>query len=431
MTARRSHLLFAAAVLVALAAAHLLRDTRGFVVRQPDGSYLGDITHYVYWTRLVTLEGVQSAYRGTWPETYAVYPPVTLYGYQAIGNVYRWLEDPTFDVERAQQSLVLLQLVKAAALAWHLLATAAIYLAVRRGAGARLASLAGGLYVANPAALYDVAHWGQPDGAHSAFSVLAVGLVGLGAPLLGWGAMALAALSKPQAWALLPLLVLATWRARGAGGVLRGLLAAGGLSGVVLLPFLAAGTLGQFLSLPGTIATVMPAVTADAHNVWWLVLRARGIEPLFSNDAARLVGPFSYRAVAAGLVGLQFVFSYWLYWTARVRLAEAAALGALGWFLFTTQAHENHLFFALPLLAIAWPARPRLLVPFAVLTVTVLLNMALHDEVLLEGLGLDQGGSLVAVLRTANAVVNLACFAAWCAVAALRRPALAGWSSHD
>ena len=51
----------------------------------------------MYWTRLVTLGGIQSAYGGTWPETYAVYPPVTLYPYQAVGNVYRWLQDPDFD----------------------------------------------------------------------------------------------------------------------------------------------------------------------------------------------------------------------------------------------------------------------------------------------------------------------------------------------
>ena len=49
------------------------------MVRNPDGTLTGDITHYVYWTRLVTLGGIQAAYSGTWPETYAVYPPVTLY----------------------------------------------------------------------------------------------------------------------------------------------------------------------------------------------------------------------------------------------------------------------------------------------------------------------------------------------------------------
>ena len=166
--------------LLALVVGHLLRDTPGYVVRQADGSYAGDIDHYVYWTRLVTQGGVQSAYSGTWPETYAVYPPVTLYAYQAVGNAYQLLEDPTFDLERAQASEWLRRGIKSVALGWHLLTALAIFLLVRAAAGTQLAALAGASYVANPAALYDVAHWAQPDAAHSLFSVIAIGLLGLG-----------------------------------------------------------------------------------------------------------------------------------------------------------------------------------------------------------------------------------------------------------
>ena len=63
--------LFGGSLLLVLIVGHLLRDTPGYMVRNPDGTITGDITHYVYWTRLVTLGGVQSAYGGTWPETYA------------------------------------------------------------------------------------------------------------------------------------------------------------------------------------------------------------------------------------------------------------------------------------------------------------------------------------------------------------------------
>ena len=74
----RWRVLLVAAVLLMLLVAHLLRDTPGYMVRNPDGSLSGDITHYVYWTRLVTQGGIQVAYSGTWPETYAVYAPVAL-----------------------------------------------------------------------------------------------------------------------------------------------------------------------------------------------------------------------------------------------------------------------------------------------------------------------------------------------------------------
>src|SRR5439155_1581109 len=256
--------------------------------RNPDGTVTGDITHYVYWTRLVTLGGIQSAYGGTWPETYAVYPPVTLYADQAVGNVYRWLQDPAFDPLLAQSSQWLHAALKFVALTWHLLTALAILLIVRRTTHApMLAAVAGALYVANPAALFDVAHWAQPDGAHSLFSVLAVGLLSVGQVVVPWAAL----------------------------------------------------------------------------------------------------GALTYRTVAGGLVGAVLLLSYWLFWTRRASLAEAAALGVLGWFTFTTQAHENHLFFALPVLSLAWPTRRWLLVPFGTITLTLLANMWLHDELLLEALG--------------------------------------------
>jgi hypothetical protein len=107
------------------------------------------------------------------------------------------------------------------------------------------------------------------------------------------------------------------------------------------------------------------------------------------------------------------VLGYWLYWTRRIGLAEAAALGALGWFVCTTQAHENHLFFALPLLALAWPTRRSLLGVFGVLSVTVLSNMALHDQLFLEALGWDLNDPLVVGLRLVNATTNVLCLVGW------------------
>src|SRR5438105_4172546 len=170
------------------------RDSPGYMVRNPDGTVTGDITHYVYWTRLVTLGGIQAAYGGTWPETYAVYPPVTLYAYEAVGTAYRVLDDPTFDPDRAQQSLWLHEAIKFVALGWHLLTAAAIFLLIRRVATEATAAVAASLYIVNPAALYDITHWAQPDGAHSLFSILAIGLLSIGQILAPWAAMAAAAL---------------------------------------------------------------------------------------------------------------------------------------------------------------------------------------------------------------------------------------------
>jgi hypothetical protein len=414
--------LLVAAVLLTLLVAHMLRDTPGYMVRNPDGSLSGDITHYVYWTRLVTQGGIQAAYSGSWPETYAVYAPIALIPLQVVGLAYQFFQDPGFNLDRAQQSLWLREGIKAAALAWHLLTGLAVFLLVRRAFSEATGAIAASLYLLNPAALYDVAHWAQPDGAHSLFSVAAVGLLDLGQVVAPWAALAAAAMAKPQAWFLGPLILAATLRTHGVRGVFRGAIAGAAVAVLIGLPFILTGHLRELLSLPFVVSSVMPVVSADAHNLWWLVLHLRGQDPLFIQDSARALGPLTYRSVGGALVAASMLLTGWLYWTRRASLVEAAALGILGWFCFTTQAHENHLFFALPLLSIAWPRRRELLVPFAVVSLTLLLNMVLHDQLVLEAMSFGIDDPVVSQLRMANAALNVGLFFIWSVAAALRQP---------
>jgi Gpi18-like mannosyltransferase len=416
-----------------LGVGHLLRDTPGYMVPQDDGSLAGDLTHYVYWTRLVTLGGIQSAYSGTWPKTYAVYPPVTLLPLELVGTIYQHTQDPSFEPKAAQQSVWLREAIKVAALAWHMLTGLAIFLLTRKIARSEaLGATAAATYLINPAALYDVAHWAQPDGAHALFSVTAVGLLTLGQIPLAWASMALAAMAKPQAWFLIPLLALATFKEAGTRGLARAVVPGGAVLLVISAPFLVTGHFNELIGLPREVSAVMPVVSADAHNFWWLLLQSHGQDPIYLFDSERALGPLTYRIVAAVLVGASVLLTWWLYWSRRSSLAEAAALGVLGWFTFTTQAHENHLFFALPLLALAWPRRRWLLLPFCVVSVSLLMNMVLHDDLVLQSLGHSPDDPLVQKLQLLNAMLNVLCFLTWSAWQArpLHRAAVLGYSDH-
>jgi hypothetical protein len=55
-----------------------------------------------------------------------------------------------------------------------------------------------------------------------------------------------------------------------------------------------------------------------------------------------------------------------------------AALGA-GWFFFTPRAHEYHAFFVLPFLAVAWPSDRRLLALYGIASLSLFMNLVLHD----------------------------------------------------
>jgi hypothetical protein len=375
---------------------------------------MADVTHYKYWARLVAFAGVAGAYSGQYPETAAIYPPLTMYGYWLAGLVYQGLVDPTFEMGRALGSRALTVLVKLVAVVPHLVGIVAIFALLVRRHGPRVALLAAAAYGLNPAALFDLAYWGQPDSVHALFLVLAIWCFEEDRPLPGWAAVGLAAATKPQAWALLPFLAYVSLRRFGlvrsaAGGATA---AVAGL--LVCLPYLLAGTLEQLLTLPRLIAETMPVVTANAHNLWWLVTDAKSD---FVFDADPLLGPLTYRQVAVLLTLAILAYGLWRTdpHARRGGLFAMAAYLAFGWFLVTTRAHENHPFFVLPLLVMAAPRSRFLAGAFLVLSITLFFNMTFHDFSLGPLRESLLPPDLWVRLQLLNAGVNVLLFLVWSA----------------
>lgn len=343
--------------------------------------YPTDSAHYKYWARLVTVEGIHRAYRGTWPETYAIYPPVHLYYYRLVGEIYRQVADPTFDLKRALDSRLLTFLLKVPAVLAHVAAAGVVYMVVRPqlGFGPALLAMAG--YGLNPGLVFTVSHWGQPDSVHTLFLLAGFGLLGSGQVVAAWAALALAAMSKPQAWVLLPLAAWASVRWFGPGPTLRGLGVGAAVGFGLTLPFILGGTVGELSTLPVQTASVMPVVSANAHNLWWLLTLGQG---LTIPDLAPLIGPVSYRAA-----GLSLTSGAVIAVIRRVggqpdppRLWLLAAFVGFSFFMLAPQVHENHLFFVPALLAPVFPAGGRPALVFSLISLTYLVNLAVADPVL-------------------------------------------------
>ncbi|MCX6021960.1 MAG: hypothetical protein NTZ05_09570, partial [Chloroflexi bacterium] len=238
--------------------------------------YAGDMSHFKMWTRTVTLEGLHNAYNGTWPETYAVYPPVTLATYWLVGQAYRMLADPAFALAPALASPLLAYLLKLPGITFHLLTGAALY-RLAAPVGQRTALGATAAYLFNPAALFDLCYWGQPDAVYGLFALLAAAGTSGGPLTLGWAALAAAIFAKPQAWALGPVLAVAGLLLHGRAQVWRGAVTGAIVAAGVLAPFALGGRLPQLATLPGVMNEVQPAVSANAHNLWWLVTAGAGL----------------------------------------------------------------------------------------------------------------------------------------------------------
>ncbi|MGE3271317.1 MAG: hypothetical protein AB7P40_21390, partial [Chloroflexota bacterium] len=342
--------------------------------------YVSDIGTNKVWGRHVAREGLHDVYRIS-----TDYPPLLLYCFGLAGEIYERFVDPAFSEKAMLASQIYTFLIKLPGIVFHPIVAASIYLLVRRF-GPGIAFGVAAAYAVNPAVAYDVAHLGQTDPVHSAFALLAVGALVNGQPLAAGALMALAALTKPQAWILLPIVGMGLVFWYGRRGVIRGTL--GGLvtTVIMLLPWIVTNRLHhawRFLDALETKSVMSQALTAQAHNLWWVPTL---VEWRFINDWEPLLGPITYRMAGLGmvlaLVVLVIVKMRGL--RPRDRLFSFIGLLTVGWFVVTVRAHENHLFMALPFLAVAWALDRRYGLVFVLVSASLLLNLALHDPLLVS-----------------------------------------------
>jgi hypothetical protein len=408
-----------AAVLLALLAAAGLH---GWIIIGSPAGPLADLTHYKHWARLVTVNGMHAAYSGVYPETYAIYPPVTLLTFRVAGAMYQQWVDPSFDLDRALASHELSVLLRLQALVFHLLVGLAVLAVARHAVSFRAAYVAMLAYLFNPGVVFDVAQWGQPDPVFGLFVLLALaaaawllpdeGRLSLGAAALAGLCIVLAALAKPQAWVFLPLVGGLVWRRGGLRGVGAAGLAGVVAAGIVAFPYLRHGTLRELIGLPRAIGSVMPVVTANAHDVWWLLSGGAARWPL---DQEPLLGPLSYRLVAIALVGAfaALALARALREPTFGAVFTAGAYSGFGFFMAMTQVHENHMYVVFPLLAVAAAVDRRLWPLYAVLAITWCANMLLHDFDLAEPVVAPLLPWPLAQAQWANSLVNTLALAGW------------------
>ena len=431
----------------------------GFRITTLPDHPLADMTHVTHWVVNIREGGQEVAYAGTYPDTYMIYPPGMTYAYRlAI-----WLHENVPPLGGVPPEDWLRVCIKLVPLLGHGVLALALFVGAALAGGFWRGWIGMSLYAWSPGALFDAAYWGQGDTLNVA--LLMVAIVALFAFPSWWplrngrrwrhwhqvaaiaggavvgASVAAAGLTKPQTWVFLPLLAWVALRRAGPLG-----LAAAGATGwltvmAIVQPWVRSGRVDEMLSVFTNVAQVMPSVSANAHNLWWLKLPGVALSvfdstpvggfgewvapPLVSHATLgragfalaamlpllRLTGPLSFRLVMA-----------------------CAAYTSAAYFMFVTQVHENHMFAALPFLAAAAALDAWFAGPFVIASVCVFLNMALHD--FLIG---DQVAAWLAAqiwmpwkeplhIQTANAQLNVAGFALLTLVL-LRRPPVARQSA--
>jgi len=421
-----------------------------------------DIAVWKIWSYVASTEGVARLYGvGGTPverrvisfhgaETTVDYPPLALAELAVVGRAYRWaMRDDYPDDGRLIAAIKTLPLVADVGL------VAVLFFGVRRLAGENAARWATLAYWLNPAVLLDGAMLGYLD---ATFMLPATG--SLVAAAIGWpaaaGALAGAAVAtKPQAAIVAPALALAIWSTgHGARGALRGAIAGLAVIAVALLPIVRVGALPNFTQAIGRLGQ-HDMLSGNACNLWWIVgyiIRAAysmhdmGAWAAFTAPARILaisrvveIGYPNPRAIGVALTAIAWLWAVWT--TRRTRdIWIASALAAFFVHAYATlsaQVHENHLFGAVVLLALAAAGRRRFAPIFVAVSAILALNLNLFYGVSEDlGYAIPRGVTLVD-LSVVIAAANCAALA-WhavvlsreCSTASGSRPASAPASSR-
>jgi len=389
--------------------------------------FITDVQDYVVWSYKLTHWGLGSAYvvvDGLW---IADYPPVLLYVFQAVGRVYQALfapdflypvsaGDPALRAVTANAALladpVHRTLLRMPAVLADLLTGSLVFVLARSNTTERSAWLISISYLFNPAVLYNSGLYGQTDAVHTLLVVLSLALVEVARAGWGFFALAVAGLTKPQALVFGPLALLRTFQRQRWSGLVRA--GTGGLLGLVavMVPMAASGALsGAVAQLRSTVGH-HAVLSANAHNLWWLVMGGKiGIE-----DTALSLGGVSYRAV--GLLLLAAAYGLALATLLRKPSGDSwswmsAAYVAFAFFVLPTEIHENYGFAVLALLAIAMATQRCAIGLYLVLSVTSVVNYALHDPQFFHWLSLSAPDVQLAGWRILNSAINVLALVVW------------------
>ncbi|MBL8134562.1 MAG: hypothetical protein JNL42_22070 [Anaerolineae bacterium] len=288
------------------------------------------------------------------------------------GLTQPWSDHPAL----AQVGLTDLVRLKLPSLAADLLLVVVMAYWLRNAGRVRLLVLL--LLALHPGLIADSALWTQSDSVFTTFMVLAILLLRGGKPNAAWAIYALALLTKFQAVALLPLMMIMTYRRTSLKALLRAAAVGGGVGLAVMLPFMIGSGVGAALTPYLGSVNSFPYTTGNAYNIWvafepgyW----TRSLGPIGPPDTGPSLIPFlTQRQLGFLLLGaytLLVCLSMWRRSHEGREFVWGAAL-YFGFFMLPTQIHERYLYpgVVMAIIAIAQDRRMIVVALMSLLTFT-------------------------------------------------------------
>lgn len=332
-----------------------------------------DLRLFEGWAEKGATHGVLNIYDPALPGIQPDYPPLLLFVYTAAGETAGALQGHFRDSELFVGVIKLPALIADVVIACMLVACGTLVATRYHGI------IAAALYFILPASWLDSAVWGQMDPIYAALVLWMFVAAGKGRFVMAGVAAGLAAGSKFQVVAFLPMLAVIA-AASGSQALRKGLTSFGLTLAAAFLPFIIVGQFENVLHAYTHAVGAYGVLSVDAFNMWQLFFgeSARSISDLHA------AGGLSYRTWSLIVFAAGLVVAMAAVWRearrpgiSRLDLAlRAAAVTSLIFFIFPTEIHDRYLFPFLALAAI-WATRGRKeMAAYLVLSVATAFNIA-------------------------------------------------------
>jgi Gpi18-like mannosyltransferase len=272
------------------------------------------------------------------------YPPLMITLYWLAGTLYQFAISPLFDSLRPDFNVV----IRFPAIAADLAACVVVAMVARKAGARQKWTLAAWVYALHPVVIYDTGVWGQSDGIYAVLMLVALYAASRERWLMAgiWTACAL--LTKPQAAAMLPVLLVTGVRQLPRSAVFFGGALLAGIS--ILLPFILGGSMDAvFAVYARTVGGYYRTVSIGAYNFWEIFHRTAR-----NGDDGLALNLLTFRSAGLLLFASATMLVLWQLRAALVAPRDerqhligvllAGALTTSAMFIFATEMHERYQF---------------------------------------------------------------------------------------
>jgi Gpi18-like mannosyltransferase len=341
---------------------------------------VNDIVLFRLWTRKLVESGLIEAYwnislHGS-PDSFYFpinYPPIYPYMLYIIGHLLKVIAPAHF-----YSNYFLEFFIKVPAIVANVI-TAMVLFCTLRLKDKKIAFIAATAYALNPALIFDTGYWNQIDSLYALFLLCSILCLVHSTPECAGIAITMAALTKLLLLPFVPFIFIVIAICYGWKRTMFSILASACVFVLLLTPFFIYGRFWAFTKLLIDRIDIMPYISVNAHNLWWLIGRAQP----WTNVNTPIVGKVTYKLVGYAIFGLFYLFSLkQLKIKDRRSIVVVCASISLGMFILGIYMHENHLFSFFPVFSLFAFESVRTKWIYCILTFTFFFNMFLHDPFL-------------------------------------------------